>query len=154
MQGVYITHRTENYCAGEKVDKNNELIRNLGKLIMSRCILHPNSRYETSWMSESAEVRSHIHIRDPAGKQGDQEIERDEAAHVVVRQPSSSATKRASQITGAVVRPLEKCKCCGQICQQHELISELVDFQKNKPSCGKSTRTDRKNPQRNHSIEV
>ena len=87
MQGVYITHRTENYCAGEKVDKNNELIRNLGKLIMSRCILHPNSRYETSWISESAEVRSHIHIRDPAGKQGDQEIERDEAAHL------SSGTK-------------------------------------------------------------
>jgi len=72
----------------------------------------------------------------------------------LVRQPSSSATKRASQITGAVVRPLEKCKCCGQICQQHELISELVDFEKNKPSCGKSTRTDRKNSQRNHSIEV
>ena len=38
-------------------------------------------------MSESAEVRSHIHIRDPAGKQGDQEIERDEAAHL------SSGTK-------------------------------------------------------------
>jgi len=153
MQGVYITHRTENYCAGEKVDKNNELIINLGKLIMSRCILHPNSRYETSWISESAEVRSHIHISDPAGKQGDQEIEREEAAHV------GAATKficHKVRFTNhrCCCTSSGKCKCCGQICQQHELISELVDFEKNKPSCGKSTRTDRKNSQRNHSIEV
>jgi hypothetical protein len=44
MQGVYITHRTENYCAGEKVDKNNELIRNLGKLIMRRCKKTPEQQ--------------------------------------------------------------------------------------------------------------